>query len=97
MGRKRLKESCFTKMHGKQETTTLYEPDAGSNEMEMVIDYDKHLTRVRFRNVGAGNESAAIQFSISEYNRDTNRTKHLSFSVPEPLVQLFLSHLNTVK
>lgn len=97
MARKKLKESSFIKMYGKQETSTVYEPEAGSNEMELVIDYDKSLTRVRFRNVGDRNEAAAIQFSISEYNRDTNRTKHISFSVPQPLAELFLSHLNTVK
>jgi hypothetical protein len=92
-----IAQAALPKMHGSIETTTMFEPDKGSNEMEIVIEDEKNLKRIRFRNVGDGNQSAAIQFSMSEYNRDTNRTKHFSFSIPQVLAELFLSHLNIVK
>jgi len=79
--------------HYHKEENAIYTPDPGSNEVELTISNNRTFTRVKFRNVGEGNPDAAIQFSISEYNKRTDRTKHLSFSVPQELAHLFINHL----
>lgn len=79
------------------EITTLYEPDIILKEMELEITTKKYLKRVTFRNVGNANPGAAIQFTIEEYNKATNRTRYISFSVPLCMAEAFIEHLKTVQ
>lgn len=52
---------------------------------------------VVFRNVGELNPDHSIQFSLTEYNYRTNRTKHTSFNIPLALAELFITSIQEVK
>lgn len=52
---------------------------------------------VIFRNVGELNPDHSIQFSVTEYNYRTNRTKHTSFNIPLALAELFITSIQEVK
>jgi len=56
---------------------------------------DKYKKEIRFRNVGEKNNEASIQFNITEYTFKTNRSKHTSFDIPLPLVDLFISKIKS--
>jgi len=52
------------------------------------------VTEVKFRNVGELNPDSAIQFSLTEHKK---RAKHISFSIPYALCDLFIQGLMNVK
>lgn len=91
MPRTEIYMKAYTRDH--KEENVIYTPEPGSNDVKITVSNSKRFTTIKFRNVGEGNPDAAIQFSVSEYNRDTNRTKHLSFSIPQQLAHLFIAHL----
>lgn len=80
-------------MHN-DETTEIY-TDAKFTYIH--IKERKSFTEIEFRNVGTLNIDASIQFSIREYNTETNRSKSVSFSIPEPLAALFIEGVQRVK
>jgi hypothetical protein len=77
-------------------TIELYKPgahDCGSSKLK-IIDRKK-ITEVEFRNVGQINQEAMIQFTIEERNRESGRTKLVSFSVPAVMADAFITMLST--
>lgn len=77
-----------------QGTTTEFYKEQGDKEVAFIIrDGDATRTIVKYRNVGAGNMEASIQFNIEKYNYKTNRTTDLSFSIPYEMADLFINNL----
>lgn len=91
-----LKEHTAQGIGLHSEQYTLLAPNS-AREMILKIAHRRTVKTVSFRNVGPANTDSQIQFTIEQYNGDTNRTTALSFAVPANMVELFLEHLNTVK
>lgn len=90
---KLLKEIVITESNT---TVRLFDTNhAGEQELE-IVDRDKKQN-IHFRNVGARNKNSSIQFVIEEYNKGTNRTKYVNFSIPLEIVSDFLEHLSTTR
>lgn len=70
-------------MSTKDEYTTLIIRDSSPNAKARTKE-------IRFRNVGAINESSAIQFEVTTYGK---QTRTVYFHVPHCMVELFISQL----
>jgi len=99
------KNTCMTpkkiaetivKDFGQKIVYSMIEPNT-AGDMELIIEEGNFTTRIKFRNVGKRNENSSLQFTIRKFNRRTNRTTYGSFSVPLPLVSIFLEHLQNDK
>lgn len=63
-------------------------------EEEIIIDNEKVRKTVVYRNVSDKNRESAIQFVVQEYNKKTNRSKIIYFSIPYEAMALFIEHIS---
>lgn len=76
------------------EVSTLHTATDGVNpDHKFESSCSKYLTEVFFRRVKR--DDSAIQINVRQYNKLSNRTKFICFSIPENMCDLFLELLKS--